>query len=304
MRENLPTLAMLNTFETVLAKGGFLNASKELNLTATAVSYAIKSLEEVLGFSLFERRADGVVPTQDALALRDDARDIVERARRLKVKAATLRPRGDAVRILAPQAFASLWLLPRMADLIEAFPDRRFEIISWLGGHSGTHSEMSGNVHLEIRWATDTDIPKSTQRMLIVRDQAVAVTSPRYLKRIGGKLTPESARNCLLIRAQNWPGIWERWSRAAFGTALRTVDEIGVQNTALGIQAAEGGVGIAIAHAPLIRDELACGKLALANDFTFRVREGYFLVQYLPLEMRFISEFQNWIKTAMSRRAP
>lgn len=304
MRESLPTLSMLNVFETVLAKGGFLNASKELNLTAAAVSYAVKALENAFGVLLFERRADGVVPTQEALALRDDVRDVIERARRLKVKASTLRPNEGAVRILAPQAFASLWLLPRMADLIEAFPDRRFEIISWLGGHSGAHNEMSGNVHLEVRWANDADIPRSMQRMLIVRDQAVAVASPQYLKRIGGRLTAESARGCLLVRAQNWPGIWERWSRAAFGSALRTADEIGVQNTALGIQAAEGGVGIAIAHAPLIRGELADGKLRLANDYALRVREGYFLLQYLPLDPRFVSEFQIWIKSAMSRRPP
>lgn len=299
MRDHVPTVAMLTALEMVLAKGGFLKASKELNLSAAAISYTIKSLERLLGVALFERHADGVVPTQAALALRDDAKDVVDRACRLKLKAAAFGPPSGAIRILAPQAFASLWLLPRMAELMKAFPGNRFEIISWLGGSTNPRVEFADSVHLEIRWSGEASLPKGSRHTLLIRDQAVAVASPRYLQKLGGRLTADRVRDCLVIRALNWPGIWERWSRAAFGAPLGVADEISVQNTALGVQAAEGGIGIAIAHAPLIRDELAGGKLVLANDCAFRVREGYFMVQYQPVDPRFLADFEVWTKAAM-----
>lgn len=52
MRQNLPPLRLLTTFETVLRTGGVQNAAAELNVTQPAVSQALRNLEEFLGAKL------------------------------------------------------------------------------------------------------------------------------------------------------------------------------------------------------------------------------------------------------------
>ncbi|MDX1739583.1 MAG: LysR family transcriptional regulator, partial [Alphaproteobacteria bacterium] len=55
MAYNLPPLNWLRAFEAAARKVSFTAAAEELNLTAAAVSYQVRSLEEHLGFPLFDR---------------------------------------------------------------------------------------------------------------------------------------------------------------------------------------------------------------------------------------------------------
>jgi LysR family glycine cleavage system transcriptional activator len=55
MSYNLPPLNWLRAFEASARRISFTSAAKELNLTPAAVSYQVRSLEEHLGFPLFER---------------------------------------------------------------------------------------------------------------------------------------------------------------------------------------------------------------------------------------------------------
>lgn len=54
------TLLSYQIFKTVVDQGSFLKASEVLNLTPSAVSHSVSSMEEELGFSLFTRSKRGV----------------------------------------------------------------------------------------------------------------------------------------------------------------------------------------------------------------------------------------------------
>ncbi|SHI68838.1 LysR family transcriptional regulator [Parasporobacterium paucivorans] len=60
------TLLSYQIFKTVVDHGSFLKASEFLNLTPSAVSHAVSSMEEELGFSLFTRSKRGVSLTNYA----------------------------------------------------------------------------------------------------------------------------------------------------------------------------------------------------------------------------------------------
>lgn len=300
MRETLPTISMLTVFEAVMAHGGFLRAAQHLNLSPPAVSYTIKAFERRIGMTLFERQPDGIMPTPHAASLVEDIRDILERMHRLQARASALGADARRLRILAPQAFASLWLLPRMGNLIESFPEWRFEIISWVGGRNRQPESEASSVDIEIRWAETRLDRRDGETALIVPDRAIAICAPRYLERIGGILVPAASNRVTAIHALNWPGIWQRWADGAFGQPLRFADEVTLQNTALCIQAAQGGLGIAVAHAPLVQRELATGSLVLAHDYSLPVEEGYFTIRHRPVHGEMFAAFTDWARRNMS----
>ena len=52
---NIPPLSALRAFEAAVRLGGFARAAAELNVSTSAVSHQIRSLEESLGARLLER---------------------------------------------------------------------------------------------------------------------------------------------------------------------------------------------------------------------------------------------------------
>ncbi|MBI3709730.1 MAG: LysR family transcriptional regulator [Proteobacteria bacterium] len=98
MRDSLPSIGMLMAFDAVMAAGSFARAAGRLNLTPAAVSYQVKSLEKLLGSTLFERLADRVVPTTLAHELAPESTKILKRARRFRNRGAARARRARAGR--------------------------------------------------------------------------------------------------------------------------------------------------------------------------------------------------------------
>ncbi|WP_224404833.1 LysR family transcriptional regulator [Afifella sp. IM 167] len=287
---------MLEAFNAVMAEGGFLRASKRLNLSPSAVSYTIKSLEGVLGVELFERRPDGIVPTRFAADLVGDTRLIIENLQQLAEKASNLSGRERTLRILTSQAFASLWLLPRMGALIDAFPGWHFEVISWIGGYDSQTDRGLSGIDVEIRWTDLGPPPRAVETYELARDFALPVCSPGYLDFLGGELTAESAARATVFHALNWPGCWPRWVAHAFGGEIGFNAEIYLQTTSLSVQAAQGGVGIAMAHGPLIQRELQDGSLVLANTQALPLGEAYIAVRYRAAAAAIFGDLVVWLR--------
>jgi LysR family transcriptional regulator, glycine cleavage system transcriptional activator len=64
----------------------------------------------------------------------------------------------------------------------------------------------------------------------------------------------------------------------------------------LALEAAADGLGIAIGRLPLINDDIAAGRLAVAVDHVVPVLTGYWLVQPPGLETRReMVAFRNWL---------
>lgn len=76
---NLLDTRQLNVFTTLARLGNMRKAGQELNLTASAVSHTLKSLEEELGCSLFDRTSRKVELTVSGEKLLNEAEDILVR---------------------------------------------------------------------------------------------------------------------------------------------------------------------------------------------------------------------------------
>jgi LysR family transcriptional regulator, glycine cleavage system transcriptional activator len=118
-------LRAIAVFEAVSRLGSFKAAARELNLTPSAVSHQIRSLEQQLGVDLFARDGRGVRLSAAAshyagrlhellMGIRAATNELAERGR-LQVTAGT-------VRIMTPPSLATHWLMPRLPAFIEAYP--------------------------------------------------------------------------------------------------------------------------------------------------------------------------------------
>ena len=101
----LPNLHHLRLFHAVAHDGTLTGAARRLNLSASALSAQLRTLEASLGHALFERRGRGLVLTEAGRIALDHADAIFRTAGDL---AATLRHHGPGRRPLRVGALATL----------------------------------------------------------------------------------------------------------------------------------------------------------------------------------------------------
>lgn len=120
----------LRTFHIVAEAGSFTHAGNALNLSQSAVSRQISGLEESLDTKLFHRHARGLVLTEQGELLSNTAKDIfgklsMVQARLLDDKS---QPSGT-LRITAPGFLGSTWLVPRLSELHEKYPELQLSLL-------------------------------------------------------------------------------------------------------------------------------------------------------------------------------
>lgn len=101
-RRFLPSLPLLNAFEAAARTGSITAAARELDLTQSAVSRQIKTLEEQIGVELFHRERQTIKLTAGGEGY---ARDVREALRRISNASLTFE-------LILPEV-ACVWLFCR-----------------------------------------------------------------------------------------------------------------------------------------------------------------------------------------------
>ena len=120
----------LKIFHTVAEAGSFTNASAVLNLSQSAISRQIQSLENELKIHLFERHARGLVLTTNGEYLYKTANEVISK---LKDVEATLSDEKDKINgkltVTTVVSFGTTWLTPRIKEFMTLHPDVEIELI-------------------------------------------------------------------------------------------------------------------------------------------------------------------------------
>ena len=120
----------LRIFHAVASAGSLTHAGDSLNLSQSAVSRQIRSLEEALNTTLFHRHARGLILTEQGELLLDATRAMNNR---LEAASARIRDSEDEVfgelRVTTTIGFGSLWLAPRLAKLYARYPDLKIDLM-------------------------------------------------------------------------------------------------------------------------------------------------------------------------------
>jgi DNA-binding transcriptional LysR family regulator len=283
----LPPLSGLRLFEAAARCGSFKRAAYELGLTPGAFTHGIDALEQVLDVRLFERHARGVILTA---AGRQYLPYITEALS--AIATGTLRLPGrrldNRLSISSTPLFASKLLLPRLQKFREIHP----ELVVTVNASPQPIQFPSDQFDLAIGYSRNTWSNLSCD--LLGRSRFIPVGAPDYIAGLSRDGGLEWAR-ATLIHLTSVDDDWETWcnhTQSDTSSARKFI----VNSSELARQAALDGLGIAIACLPLMEDDIAAGRLAIAVDHVVPVLSGHWLVQPDGTETRRETvAFRNWL---------
>jgi DNA-binding transcriptional LysR family regulator len=120
----------LKIFHVVAQAGSFTEASGTLNLSQSAISRQIQSLEQTLKTSLFERHARGLSLTEDGEILFKTANEVIVYLKDVETSLMEKKnkPSGKLI-VTTVVGFGSIWLTPRIKEFMDKYPEMEVEVI-------------------------------------------------------------------------------------------------------------------------------------------------------------------------------
>lgn len=284
VQSQLPKFTWLRAFEATARHLNFTRAAAELNLTQSAVSQHVRSLEAFLGRDLFIRKTRVLALTEDGAnylpAIREAFGLIAS-----STEAFTGGARGQVLSVQCNMAFSVFWLAPRLHRLYERHPWLVLNIVTpiWDPERHAAHAA------LEIRFGRTEEISDTAERF--ATERFFPVCAPGFQN---GAVDFETAT---LFDCAGTTGTWAAWCAANDLDFERTGEVSLVSTYVISITAALNGAGIAMAHDSLVQDLLDEGRLVRPFKGFGEMSEGYFLLPPSPHATTPASDaFLTWIR--------
>ena len=298
----LPSLTALRAFEAAARHLSFKTAADELNLTPTAISHQIQLLEEFCKRDLFQRRPRPLTLTVAGARLFPVIKNGLDAfaAGLDELKYAAEPP---TLRVTTTNAFAHLWLVPRLASWRKQHPGIALDLI----GTDGVVDLQTGDADVAIRYMLEP--PREFEADELFRDRFWPMCSPKLLSAIGKPVRRPSDLLAYPLIDTWGPGskpggpTWKRWfvmARRADGNLRPTADASGdlkFREELHAIEAIIAGQGIGMCSDVLAGRELANRKLMKVLDLALPGL-GFYVVR-LPKHPRKaeIEAFANWLRS-------
>jgi DNA-binding transcriptional LysR family regulator len=258
LRHLLPSAGNLVIFECAGRLKGFTAAAQELGMTQAAVSYGIRNLETQLGVALFYRAHRRVGLTEAGRRFHADVTLGLSHIRK-SAEAISAIQTGEHVTLSVSNAFAAMWMVPRLQEAREALAGIELRL------HTSDRDLdiVAENIPLGIRGGNPTQWPSYDSRVF-AHEEIFAVASPSY---VSAHAKIEDVRafasHNLIHLEEPWreAATWEDWLASA-GVALPSKNRGLVINDYVSvIQAALNGQGIALGWRHLVDAMVADGRL-------------------------------------------
>lgn len=291
------TLALnaLRAFEVAARHKSLAKAAEELSVTSAAVHHQVKSLELLLGVTLFARAGNNLMLTQAAVAALptlESAFDLLS----LATEKIRQHSSGGVLSLAVCPSFAQRWLVPRINRFRESFAgiELRIATTTEIPDLSNTEFDIAIGYGPEERFRASG---VAAERLM--GDEVFPVCTPEYRRRHQIKSERDLASALLLHddRALEEQGIdWHSWLAAAGAEARSERESIRFDSAALTVEAALAGQGVALARLSLVEDDLAQGRLIRLFSHRLTVNGGYY-VSHLQLisEQPKVVAFREWI---------
>jgi len=275
----LAHLNVLAAFLTVAEERSFTRAAKRLGLSRSAVSHAIRGLEERLGVRLLARTTRSVAPTEAGTRLITGLRPALAEVESVLDQVVALRDRpAGRLRLLVTPLATAMVLGPKVASFGRRFPDVVLEVTTTQEGRTElVAAGFDAGIHL------GESIQRDMVAVRVSRDQRLAVVgSPQYLASHRKPRTPHDLTRHACINLRGGSAGPYRWEFEKNGEAL-AVDVRGpliADSADLMIRAAVDGLGLTFSFEEYVASHIAHGSLVRLLEDWCPPFAGYFL--YYP----------------------
>ncbi len=250
MATRLPPMQALRAFEATARERSLTRAAEALHVTHGAISHQIKSLESDLGVRLVERAGRGVRLTEEgerfAARVRAAFAELVTGVQEVADRA---NPRQ--LRVSIAPSLAARWLLPRVGRFQAAHPDIDLVVSSSIALVDFQRDDADVGIRYGFgRW-------EGVRVEHLLDDAFFPVCSPRIAG--GVPRRPADLARYTLLRADDEP--WRPWFEAAGLDWAEPARGPVFSDSALLMQAAADGQGIALGRRSLLGNDLRNGVL-------------------------------------------
>jgi DNA-binding transcriptional LysR family regulator len=290
MAFRLPPLSSLRVFEAAARHNSFRKAAEELNLTASAVSHGVQTLENWLGVELFSREARGLRLTSAGKIYAP----FVNQALGVLSKATEQLPGREAtgtLSISSAPSFASKVLVPRLERFIAQVPDLRVTIDT---SHRLVDLALD-DFDVAIRYAS---IKKPAANWtLLTGETLLPICSPKLREQFGDPFDAKLLSRARLIHVTTVSADWSHWFRAIGMEPPSSIDGgLSVDTIQMGYDAAFLGLGVVLGRWPVVADEIESGRLVALGEQAIPGDSGYWLVTpETDFQKPEVKLFQRWL---------
>jgi len=296
------SLAALRTFAEVARQQSLSRAAARLYISQSAVSHQMKLLEQQLDVRLFTRKSRGIELTPAGNQLAEHASQAMQQLENGLQQARQLP--GSQLRIAIIPALCQHWLLPRLADFYQHYPDIELHLLQQ--DQLADFNQQAIDLHLHFGHGEFIGL----NSRLLMEEQAVPVCSPALLSGYDGPqalLQSDSVRR-LHYQAgeEDQPGglSWNGWFNQAGGAINPAQPVTHFSHLGPALTAATAGLGMVLAWQRLVEPELQCNELVALSDVRVPLKYSYYAVAPAHhFERRNVQIFTSWLTAQCSNDA-
>lgn len=278
----------------VARRAGFAAAASELGMSPSAVSHAVRQVEERLGTPLFARTTRSVALTEAGRALVEAAgpalRDIGERVERIRADKGRV---GGHLRLNLP-SFSLPVLIPVVKAMADRFPDLTVEVFADDAIVDIVASGFDAGARLGETIAEDMVATR-----LLPPFKAIIAAAPAYLAKCGRPRDIADLRNHSTITFRMiTSGAVYKWDLrdGERDVSVECAGPLIVNHALYGRDLALSGAGLVYIFEPVVRADLAAGRLVQVLPETAVEEAGLFL--YYPRRASRAPKLRAFIDTA------
>ena len=299
MRRDIPSLSALQAFEAAARHLSFTRAAKELNLTQSAISRHIRSLEARLGLRLFRRARQRIALSEAGAAYLPEVRACLDRIEASTKQILTYRRGAGVLNLATLPTFGTKWLAPRLESFFKIHPGILLNFIVQTEPFDFSGSDIDAAIHFgSLVW------PNVVAERLI-GEALIPVCSPKLRSQLGPAARPGDLVRFPLLQLTPLPDAWDRWLAGAGVNRPTRQQGPRFEHFSMAIQAAISHLGILLVPDFLVADDIREGRLVIAHPVSIKTNMAYyFIYPQTKSGLPSIRAFRDWIlETAAASEA-
>ena len=301
-RNSIPPFAALKAFDAFGRFGGIRKAAKALDVDHAVISRHLRALEVAVGTALIDRTPSDNWLTEDGAAYH--ARISAALSEIADTTDALRRRHDNRFLIWSSPGFANYWLLPRLPQFNERFPNIDLALRPSDKSADFTKRDADGDIRY-LHTHQVLDQPPDVRVMEFDRPAIFAVASPTYLDTLKYSLAKVADLLHTRLLHEEDDLEWRDWLKAHDVDVPPDLAGPRLWHANLVIDAARKGQGIALANKRLVGDLLNDGSLVAITFTDEDVRHvelgGYHLIargdRWTSISL---VRFRDWLRSNMS----